>query len=143
MFHENEGFSALFLAGIYGFFIFQPFLSRRPSTSKAGTATAPPNLRGPQLGDAKCEGKRVVNTFVGRSRIQNVQKYPYHYGFMWIFWFKGGKSKWDFWKSLREKNGVRQAGSIYENGPERSKICLASVTCISCWHLFKLPKTPW
>ena len=36
----------------------------------------------PNFGDAKCEGKRVVNTFVGRSRLQNVQKYPYHYGFM-------------------------------------------------------------
>lgn len=53
MFHENEGFSALFLAGIYGFFSFQPFIFGgfvcRPSTSKAGTATAPPNLRGPQF----------------------------------------------------------------------------------------------
>lgn len=135
------------LRGIYGFFSFQPFIFGGFFVVLLPPRLEPPlhhlTCGVPNFGDAKCEGKRVVNTFVGRSRLQNVQKYPYHYGFMWIFWFKGGKSKWDFWKSLREKNGVRQAGSIYENGPERSKICLASVTCISCWHLFKLPKTPW
>lgn len=85
-FHENEGFSALFLAGIYGFFSFQPFIF-----GVFFVVLLPPRLEPPlhhltcgvpNFGDAKCEGKRVVNTFVGRSRLQNVQKYPYHYGFM-------------------------------------------------------------
>ena len=67
------------VGGIYGFFSFQPFVFggwfRRPSTSKAGTATAPPNLRDPQLEDAMLREvtgvffSPYINTFFVGSQI--------------------------------------------------------------------------
>lgn len=78
MFHENEGFSALFWGNLWVFQL--PALHLWwffccPSTSKAGTATAPPNLRDPQLEDAMLREvtgvffSPYINTFFVGSQI--------------------------------------------------------------------------